>query len=170
MAMETSVCSSCQKPKAALKCGICDCSLCKNCAQFMDSDRVSFLKKIPAELGHNTYCEPCFHNKVTPRLEAYDALMERAKGIFVYLKHQRKECMFIKRTEDPLKVTDCNDHNETILRLAFFAAEQNYNVLIDVDVTSEKIRNGSYQTLKWSGTAVPAVADLERLNRKSILT
>jgi hypothetical protein len=62
----------------------------------------------------------------------------------------------VKRSNEVFRVKDCPDHDETLLRLAFFAVQKDYNSLIDVDIKSEKIRNGTYQTQKWSGTAVPA--------------
>jgi hypothetical protein len=45
------------------------------------------------------------------------------------------------------------------MRLAFLAAENNFNALVDVVVTSEKVRNEGYQTTKWKGTGVPVPLD-----------
>ena len=50
-----------------------------------------------------------------------------------------------------LTVKDCPDRDETIMRLAFFAAQRSSNAVIQVEVTAEKVRNGAYQTSKWSG-------------------
>lgn len=156
-------CTRCQKPKANLNCGICQCNLCKNCAQFLEEGRFSFLAQVPEELSHGIYCDLCFSEKVSPALFEYDELMEKAKNILVYDKKQGKETRLIKRTEKPFKVVDCPDHDETILRLAFFAAKAGFNAIIDVDVTSEKVKHGSYQNMKWSGTAIPANVDESRI-------
>jgi hypothetical protein len=57
------------------------------------------------------------------------------------------------------------DRDEALLRLAFFAAQGNYNSLVDVELTSEKVRNGGYQTLKWRGVGVPVHVNKKRLFR-----
>lgn len=156
-------CSICQKPKAALSCGICHCSVCKGCAQFLEEDRFSFLAQVPAELSQGVYCGICFDQKVQPALESYDQLMEKAKEILVFFKTQGKETRLFKRTEPAFKVTDCADHDETILRLAFYAAQAGFNAIIDTNITSEKVKFGTYQNLKWTGSAVPSNVDLSRI-------
>lgn len=154
--MEKLICYLCHKPKATLHCGLCTEAICKSCAQFLDDESFAFLKKVPANLAHTTYCEPCFHNTVTPELEAYQATFERAKNVLVFGKSQSKETRLVKRLEDPVKVVDCPDHDEAVLRLAFFAAQKKYNAIIDVDLKSEKVKTGSYQTSKWTGSGIPA--------------
>ncbi len=153
--MEKSSCYLCQKTKANLHCGLCAETICKSCTRFLNEDRFSFFKPIPKELAHTTYCEPCFHNNVEPKFTEYEQVLEQARNILVFSKDQGKETRLIKRIEDPVHVADCVDYDETILRLAFFAAQSGYNAIVDVDVVSEKVRMGSYQTLKWTGTAVP---------------
>lgn len=74
----------------------------------------------------------------------------------VFMKAQFKETRLIKRLEDPISVVACADYDETLLRLAFRAAQLNYNGIIDVDITSKKVRTGNYQTSVFSGTAIPA--------------
>lgn len=86
----------------------------------------------------------------------YDRMMEQAKNIHVYEKTQGKETRFIKRGKELYKVVDCPDRSQAVLRLAFFAAGDGYNALVDVNLSSEKVRDESYQKLKWSGTARPA--------------
>lgn len=82
--------------------------------------------------------------------------MERAKDVQVFFKTQGKETRLIKRLEEPYEVLDCNDEDETVMRLAFLAAKNNFNSIIDVDLKYEKIRINGYQTHKWSASAVPA--------------
>ncbi len=82
--------------------------------------------------------------------------MEQAKNTMVFMKAQFKETRFVKRLEDPITIPECNDYDELILRLAFKAAEKDFNAVIDVDITSKKVRTGNYQTSVFSGTAIPA--------------
>jgi hypothetical protein len=89
--------------------------------------------------------------------------MEKARNILVFMKKQGKETRLIRRLEDPVRVLNCPDHDQTLMRLAFFAAQKNYNAIIDVDLVCEKVRTGSYQTLKWSGTGIPAHVDDDKL-------
>lgn len=165
--MEDSNCSTCRKPKALLECGICKDSVCKNCAQFLDENSFSFMDHVPAELSHGVYCTPCFDAKVAPELLTYNELMERAKEIHVFEKDQGKETRFFRRMEKAYKVDHCADREEALLRLAFFAAQRGFNTLVDVHITSTKVRNGTYQTQVWQGTGVPTTVDEARLNRKS---
>ena len=167
--MEKPNCCTCQKPKATLTCGICKDSVCKYCAQFLDDTSFSFLAEIPQDLAAGTYCIPCFDAKVAPELEAYNDTMKKAKNIHVFEKDQGKETRFFKRLEEPFKVENCADRDETLLRLAFFTVRAGFNTLIDVDVVSKKVRNGSYQTTMWTGSGIPTHVDEARLNRKSSL-
>jgi hypothetical protein len=154
--METTSCSECLKPKATLACGICSAALCKKCANFIDVDRFSFLSKTPIELTHGTYCGACFANQVAPALEEYGAKMEKAHDVLVFFENQGKETRLIKRADKTYHVESCPDRDETVLRLAFFALEDGYNTIVDVDVVYEKSRQGSFKIAKWSGSGVPA--------------
>ncbi|MNY17090.1 hypothetical protein D3C86_1503880 [compost metagenome] len=163
--METSSCSICHKPKANLECGACHSTICKKCAQFLDEDSFSFLPKVPAELSHTIYCYPCYDKTVAPELQSYEETIERAKHIQVYFNDQGKETRLLKRLEETVHVRECADKEETLLRLAFFAARLNYNGIIDVSITSSKVRSGAYQTLKWTGSGIPAYIDPKRIMR-----
>ncbi len=162
-------CSICLKTKAGLECGLCKNSLCKTCALFLEVDSFSFLKKIPEELTCSAYCPHCYDAQVAPRLEHYNQTMERAKDVNVFLKNQSKESRIYKSDEPPVTVEDCPDPEETLLRLAFYAAQANFNGLIGVDIYSKKVREGTYQTLSWSGTGIPTHIHNERsLRRRKI--
>lgn len=102
---------------------------------------------------------------VEPEIVNYNDTMRKAKEVFIFYKSQGKESRTIRRAEAPLKVSDCPDREETLLRLAFLAAHANYNALVDINLTSKKVRNEGYQTLIWNGTAVPANVDADRHNR-----
>lgn len=161
--MEKTTCSVCLKPKASLQCGVCQDSICKYCAQFLDEDSFSFFYKKKPEISHTTYCNPCFSVHVTPALESYAATMERAKNTLIYNKVQFKETRFIRRDADPLSTPECASKEEVLMRLAFHAALRDFNSVIDVEVTAKKVRNGAYQTTMFTGTGIPAHLNPDKL-------
>ena len=158
-------CTTCRKPKAELKnlayCGICKQMSCKDCAHFLDAAAFSFRDKVSADLLHSTYCQHCYDQKIAPELSAYAQEMERAKQVFVFYK-KHGYLRVIRRSKKMLSVRDCPDRKEALLRLAFFAAQQSYNALVEVELTPEKIRNFGYQKSSWSGTAFPAEVEPEK--------
>lgn len=164
--MEKLTCIFCNKPKATLSCGACNVDVCKSCAQFLDEESISFWKRTPKNLEHAIYCGPCFDAQVAPALEFYNQTMARAKEVLVFFKDQGKETRLFKRSEIALKIENCPDRDETVLRLAFLAAQENFNAIIDVDLSSKKIRNAGYQTSTWCGSAIPTQVDLDKLHRK----
>lgn len=169
--MGNSVCETCGKSKAALSCGCCSASVCKYCAQILEEGAFSYLAKIPAFLSHQVYCGSCFDRDVATELQNYNDTMERAKEIQVFFIKQSKEVRLIKRPErKPFHISDCADHDETVMRLAFLAAQAGYNALIEVDVNYEKVRNNSYQTHVWSGTGLPCNVEARRLMRDRTFT
>jgi hypothetical protein len=162
-------CCVCQKSKTGLVCGLCKEDVCKPCTEFLDADSFSFLKNKPEHLTSGAFCVTCFNNTISAELSQYEATVEQAKNILVFDSTQGKETRFIKRKEAQLKVEDCPDRDETIMRLAFFAVELGFNAIIDVDLKSKKIKDGRYQHLIWTGTAVPAnVTDKKLLKDRSL--
>ena len=155
-------CVSCRKAKTNFVCEICEGDVCKSCVQVLDAKSFSFLEKIPADLAHRNYCGACYDEKVTPELESYSEIMERAEKIFVFFKTQKKEIPLIKKSKEKYTVVDQFDRDETIMRLAFFAAQSKFNAIIEVDVFSSKLRNGAYQTSRWQGTGIGADIDGKR--------
>lgn len=132
---------------------------------FLDEDTFSFVKRVPEYLTHSTYCNPCYLTKVTPALDIYNAKIERAKGVQVFFKVQSKETRLINRDQNPVRVKECADKEETLLRLAFKAQEAGFDGIVDVDIVAEKVKSGSYQTFKFSGTGIPAYLDPKKLSR-----
>lgn len=159
--MQSSLCTTCQKPKAPFICGICQSAICKKCAQFLPKDSFSFFKNTPKDLHHEVYCISCFDEKVSPELQSYEQAMARARDIFVFNKKQSKETRAIRRKQEPIRVTDCTDKDEALLRLAFFAAEANFNALIDVELSPKTIKVNGYQTTKWDGVGIPVNINLQ---------
>ncbi|HXH75983.1 MAG TPA: hypothetical protein VNJ08_13515 [Bacteriovoracaceae bacterium] len=162
--MTNTTCCSCHKPKANFECAICSSQICKSCTQFLPEDTFSFLKKIPVELSHSVYCPRCFDDNVASPLATYNETMEKAKEVIVFLKNEGKKTRLLARKEEPYIVLDCLDKEETLLRLAFYAAQENFNSIIDVDITHEKVINGSHKHFVWKGTAMPCQLDDKMLN------
>lgn len=162
----TTQCSLCTKPKANLSCCLCKGALCKSCAEFLEEDRFSFLPQSPLACDGTVFCYNCYDLHVAPQISDYDDLLARAGEIRVYSKSQGKETRLIKRKALPVHVKDCADHQETILRLAFLAAHSGHNALVDLELTSRKHKEGSYQKTLWSGSAVPVNLDAKQLSRE----
>jgi hypothetical protein len=154
--VKKAVCVSCHDQKASLVCFACTEAVCKTCAQFVDEDTFSFRKAIPEGLGEGAYCFQCYDSKVQPELSSYAQELERAGTIQVFTKDQTKETRLMKRSEETFAVEGCTDRDETLLRLAYQAVRAGYEVLVDVDLSSKKVRDHAYQKAMWSGTGVPA--------------
>ena len=65
-------------------------------------------------------------------------------------------------------VEDCADRRDTIVRMAFFAAELGFNAIIEAEVESFKTRSHGYLSSRWKGSAMPAQIDGEQLERASL--
>ncbi len=124
---------------------------------------------IPPELSHTVYCEGCYHEKVAGPLADYNQDLESAKEILVFFKNQGKETRLIKRLEDPIQVENCLDHQDVVMRLAFLTLKAGYNGMVDIVISSEKVRTGNYQTLKWKGVGIPARIRADKLLRDKSL-
>lgn len=151
----SAICKSCKKPKANYDCGLCHEQVCKSCAQFLTDEAFSFLAKKPKELSFSVYCDPCFQDNVATPLSDYEANMEKAHEVIIFNKNETKKTGHLKRKEEPYKVEDCEDEQETIMRLAFFAARDGFNCLLDVTITHRKIIVGSHKKTIFTGTAIP---------------
>ncbi len=159
-------CVTCGKPKAVLACEICESDICKKCAQILDKDAFSYMPSIADDLKHTVYCESCFQEKVQPAQDEYEETMARAKDVWVFFTTQRKEIPLIKREKEMFEIFSCPDRDETILRMAFLSALGGFNALIDVEVSSAKVRNEGYQTSVWKGVGRAAQIDSEKLERQ----
>lgn len=162
--MSSRVCITCQQPKANLECISCSEGVCKTCAEFLNEGSFELLgDATPVPVG--TYCGGCYDNKVAPELNAYNDAAARARDINIYFKGQSKESRIIRRKEKPIKIENCLDREEAILRLAFLAAKANYNVLLDVDVYAQKVKTNGYQSSIWKGMGIPSNVDQHILDR-----
>ena len=78
-----------------------------------------------------------------------------AEQVNTYDIKQGNETSRIRRIEKPIKVENCGDKKEALMKLAFMAAQKGFDTLVDVDIQSEKIGSGTYKKLIWKGRAVP---------------
>lgn len=138
----------------------------KSEAQFVDEDSFGFLARLPEGVALGTYCNACFESHVRPELDKYEEKMEKARNVNVFFATQSKESRFVRRIEKPIKVENCQDRDEVVLRLAFLAVSNGKNALVDVDLSSSKVRNGGWQSSLWSGRAIPANIDESDLQRR----
>jgi len=152
--------------KTKLPCAICHGELLKDEAQFVDETTFAFYQKAPP-IEHGIYCPTCFDSLVRPELDVYNAKMERAKNVNIFSLAQSKESQFVRRIERPVTVEGCPDRQEAELRLAFHAVEVDKNSLVDVELSSEKIKiGGRWQSSVWSGRGIPVNIDEEILKRR----
>jgi len=148
-------CASCQKTGVNFKCGICGSDLCKACVEIINEDQFSFLEIIPADLCHTSYCDSCYQEKVHYEIQSYNSIIEQAKNVSVYDKTQGKETRWMSRKEKPIRINNCLDKEEALLRLAFLTVKRNFNTLIDVEVAFKKEKINGYQRSIWTATGIP---------------
>jgi hypothetical protein len=151
--------------KKTLPCHRCETQVSKTDAQFVDAETFAFLSKPPPGVDIGIYCHTCFDSHVQQELDRYNEKVERAKNVNIFYASQSKESRFVRRIERPIAVKDCTDRDEAILRLAFLAIEADKNALVDVALSTTKVRLGSWQSSLWSGQGIPcniAEAELQR--------
>lgn len=163
--MSDGVCLSCRRTRPVSPCEVCFEEVCSNCEHFLGASTFSFLKEVPSELSHSHYCQGCYDSKVEPALESYRETMKRAEKVYVFFTSQRKSLPVLRRSKEKISVEKCEDRDETILRLAFFAAQQDYNAILETDVASVKVRDAGYEHKVWRGSALPVQVDAEKVER-----
>lgn len=160
----SSVCASCRLPKATQSCEICLDPLCKKCTEYLSEERVSFWAEKPPLLEFSRFCARCFDQNIAPELSRYDEWLEKAKDVAVLMKSYKGQIPLLRKAKVEVRAEDCEDRAQVILRLAFQAAVQGYNSLVQTDVEGEKVRNAGYQKTRWRGVAFPAEIDSEKLD------
>lgn len=156
-------CIHCRKTKGVGVCEVCHQTSCKDCTQYLPEDTFSFQSKLSAELKHHRYCIGCYEQHVTPALEAYHEILERAREVYFFFTTHKRPPTVLKRAKEVLRVTECKDRDETILRLGFMAAALGFNAVVEAEVKSQKIRQGAYQKMGWSGVGIAAQVDATKL-------
>lgn len=153
--MEKKSCSVCLTKPTPLQCDMCHEPSCKICSIYVDEDSFELFDHLPDSIRGKMFCPSCFNANVDSVLSDYQEALERAKDIDVFDITQGTETRLIKRIEKPIKVVDCKDREETLMRLAFQAAQRGCNTLVDTKLTSKKVQDGKWKKYIWSGTAVP---------------
>jgi hypothetical protein len=69
----------------------------------------------------------------------------------------------LERSKEWIKIQECEDRDRLILQLAYLAAEQGYNGILETEVIQKKVRAGAYQTSTWSGQALPVQVDARKM-------
>jgi hypothetical protein len=87
----------------------------------------------------------------------------KAREVVYFTKAQSKQTGHIKRKENPIEVIDCEDEQETILKLAYQAALSGYNTIIDLEMSHRKIIHGSHKKTIFSAKAVPVNIDSKKI-------
>jgi hypothetical protein len=150
-----------------MTCTECGAPVCKKCVYFAEAESFPLLDAIPNELDEKYFCGECYNKQAVEVIENYEKLALLAQEFPYFSKAQTKETRLVSRSNPKISVKNCADRREVILKLAAKAIQQNCNVMIDVDLISEKIRNNGRQKTSWSGSAIPVVVDPEWLERKS---
>ncbi len=123
------------------------------------------MRKLPEELSHTTYCTNCFDTKISDAKHTYEETLDKARDVNVFFKGEGKATRLIRRTETPYTVENCVDREEAIMKMSFWAIEDGFNTLVDIDVKTKKTVVNSYVTISWFGSAVPAALTKEDLNK-----
>ena len=156
-------CSACRLPRAQHECEVCFEPICRSCLQRIDENTFQYLPNIPEILTHAVYCQRCYDEHVVPAVTNYTEVLERAKNVFFITKSFRGHLPVLKKAKLEVSIENCMDRDETIMHLAYLAAQQGYNSLIYAEVSSEKVRNNAYQTSRWKGNGLPAEVDEAKL-------
>lgn len=160
---ESQHCVSCRSTKPTSPCGVCEEGVCKRCVQRTNEETFRYLPELPDILQRPQYCSRCWDENVAAPLAEYEDTLEKAKAVSVLPKSYRATIPIQKKATREIRVEDCPDRDEAILKMAFLAASEGYNALIKAEVNAQKVRNHGYQKSSWSGSAIPAVIDTRKL-------
>jgi len=161
-------CQTCRKPKAQHACSLCEADLCKKCVMAPPPGAFKLLKEVPEELAHIHYCQSCFQETVEPALQHYEDTVLLAREVFVFFTTQKARLPILKKAKDRVSIEGGDDRDETTLKLAYLAAEEGFNSIVECEIKCEKKRDADgYQHSVWSGSAFPALIDAVKLERRS---
>jgi len=135
---------------------------------FLDPDQFALQKKLPEVLTHTRYCQICFDIHVAPARENYNEILERAKNVSVITTSYKGHVPVLKKSRVNVAFENCNDREDLIMKLAFQAAAEGFNALIQCDLVREKLRNYGYQKSTWKGGGTPATVDQQMLARNEL--
>ncbi|NCN26945.1 hypothetical protein GW915_05160 [bacterium] len=162
---KTNLCTQCHSKKFSACCGLCEAKLCKKCRITLDFKDFLLLEEKPDYTSHPPYCPNCYDEKVYPDLLEYRQFETMANEVYFFTTNYREYIhVFSKHTKKVL-VHKCDDRRQTILMLAYQAAKLGFNAIISAEIKSKKILvDQGYQSTEWSGSAMPANVDGEKLD------
>jgi hypothetical protein len=166
--MSEDECLSCRKRPGAYACVSCEAPVCKPCSESLGDPLFVSLEAVPAEHVAGRFCGRCWDAEIAPKLDAYRETMAAAKQVFIFFTTQKKAIPLVRKAKTGVKVDACADRDETILRLAYDAAKDGYNAVVDVEVVAKKVNDGgSNKSSVWRGAGVPALVDEAKLDRQA---
>ncbi len=167
--MSQEVCNSCSGTKNVQTCVYCKKQVCKKCYEFVSEEEFSMYPKIPKSLVFGPVCTDCIIDKIQPERQIYEELCDKAKEVYFLTKNYRGNVRILARHTKRVAVEDVPDRREAILRMAFMAAQLNFNAIIEAEIKDKKTRTSDgYQSTLWSGSAMPAKVDGEHLELASL--
>jgi hypothetical protein len=131
----------------------------------VDEESFAFSPEGDVKFAHGAYCCNCFDSQISKPLQEYNDAMEAARKVIVFSRDQGKESRRYLRNAPAVTVQDCSDPKETLLRLAFLAAKQGFNGLVNADVKAKKVKINFYNTSVFSGSGIPTQIDEAKLER-----
>lgn len=140
--------------------------MCEKCGAEPPRGAFQLQESAAPELKHLHYCPRCYTDRIEPALEKYVETLTLAREVFVFFVTQRKGIPLLKKSKETIRVTEQVDRDESILKLAFMAAERGFNAIIETDVKAVKKRNEGWQNNVWGGTAIPAQVDPAKMERQ----
>ena len=165
--MSETECLSCRKRAGTYACVSCEDPVCKPCSETLSDPLFTSLESIPEAQIAGRFCGRCFDAEMAPRIEAYTNTLEAAKQAFIFFTTQKKSIPLIRKSKTQISIESCADRDEIILRLAYYAAKEGYNAVVDVDVTVKKVRAaGSTKTADWRGVGYGAMVDGKKVDRQ----
>lgn len=153
--MEKAECIVCCKNKTAMLCDSCAQPSCKRCCYYVDAAAFEYLSYLPENIQNKVFCPNCYNDNISKELIEYEEILTRAKNLDIYIKKQSSETRLMRRISKPIKVDNCGDEKDALMRLAFKAAQLGYRTIVDVDLKAKKVGQGSYIKKVWSGFAIP---------------
>lgn len=164
--METE-CLSCRKRPGVYACVECEDAVCKSCSESLTDSNFITLESIPSATAEGHFCGQCFDREMAPKIEAYREVLAKAEEVFIFFKTQRNHVPLIKKSKILLSVLDGRDRDQTILHLAYYAAKDDHNAVVDCEVVGKKVNSGgSNKTGVWTGTGFGAVVDAGKIERQ----
>ena len=156
--MSTTSCTSCLTAKAPLTCIHCQSSLCKSCAVFVDENSYPYLNLFQKSVAQGAHCPSCYQEKTQEAIEDYNVLLKRAQNLEVFYRRiNGKETRLMKRIDPLVVLENCLDEKDILIRLAFVAVQRDAECVVDIEVFSEKQKEGSYSLVTWRGSGFPAM-------------